>query len=249
MPRLDLIAPLVLGSACALVACSAAPDTGLGGSTPEPGAGNPTKGDDPPASSSGGTPGGSSSSGGTSSGGSSGGGSSGILPDDRLFPAEMGRTWTYAVEQVSQGQKSSYTSTTTITGQQKIDGRDAWAFTSTLPTATTTSYADVQGDDIWIRSSGDPTWMHTAKAPVAEGASWTYSYYGTRQQTWHKVGAQTVGAGVFTDCWRIDYVVLETSKPGDVNYSVICRGVGTVLVELEISNGFKSRQELSAKSF
>jgi hypothetical protein len=169
--------------------------------------------------------------------------------DTRLFPVEVGRSWTYVTEQISQGQKTTSSLTQTITSKQTVDGKNAYVFTTSQQSGTYTSYVDVQGDDIFIRSANDNVWMQTAKAPVQEGATWTYSYHGTRKQTWHKAPKQTVDAGTFDDCWRLDYFITETSKPTDVNYSIMCRGVGTVLVELKLSNGFQSHQELASKSF
>lgn len=166
--------------------------------------------------------------------------------DGRLFPAELNRTWTFHTQQSFNGQVTNTTIEMRATGKAVVDGRNAWVLT--YSTMATPQYVDLQGDDMWIKSG--ESWVPSLKGPVAEGASWSYSLAGgTHQNVWHKAPKTTVAAGSFDDCWRVDYRVTETSKPGDVNYSVVCRGVGTVLQGMQLSTGFQSRTELVAKSF
>ena len=171
--------------------------------------------------------------------------------DSRFFPCTVGRTWSYAGSQTYQGQVTDTSYTTSITGQATYDGRSAFVSTSTFSTTTSTMYLDPEGtDDTWGEYSTDTgQWLPLTKGPVQDGASWTYSYSGTRVETWHQAGRITVAAGSFQDCWRIDYTVAETSQPGDVNYSILCRGVGSVLSEMSLSTGFSDHYELMAKNF
>ena len=172
-------------------------------------------------------------------------------PDLRFYPLEVGRTWSYTGSQTYQGQTTDTSVTTQITGMQLFDNRNAFVSVAQFATGSLTSYVDVESaDDTWIEySGGSGQWLPETKAPVQEGASWTYYYSGTRMQTWHDVGQVTVAAGTFDDCWRIDYMVLETSQPGDVNYAILCRGVGEVRAEMALSNGFTSHTELISRSF
>jgi hypothetical protein len=174
------------------------------------------------------------------------GGEAGGGGDTRLAPYEVGRTWTFTGSQTSQGVTTPSTFTTTVAGQETYDGKSAFVITA----GTVTSYASLDGDTTWVEYANTTgQWLPSTKAPVVDGASWTYVYSGTRTQTWHAVGPQTVQAGTFDDCWRIDYVVKETSQPGDVNYTILCRGVGEVLQEMSLSNGFQMHYELVSKSF
>ena len=173
--------------------------------------------------------------------------------DPRFMPCELGRSWSYTGSQTYQGTTTDESFTTQIIGQQPYDGRTAFVGQTQYVGGggSVTTYVDPEGaDDTWGEYSGDSAqWLPFTKGPVQEGVSWTYSYSGTRVQTWHAAGQVTVAAGTFDSCWRIDYVVVESSQPGDVNFTIVCRGVGSVRSEMTLSNGFSLTSELISKSF
>jgi hypothetical protein len=179
-------------------------------------------------------------------------GSSDAASDLRFFPYQVGRTWSFTGSQTSQGHTTDASFTTQVVGQQTYDGRSAFvSVTQYIGGTSQTTYVDTDSaDETWGEYRGSAgQWLPFTRAPVQDGASWTYSYFGTRVETWHTEGEVTVVAGTFGDCWRIDEVVTESSQPGDINYSILCRGVGTVRTELSLSNGFSLRSELVSKSF
>jgi hypothetical protein len=171
--------------------------------------------------------------------------------DTRLFPADTGRGWSWTVTQTGMfGSTSTFTVTSTVTGKGTVDGHSAWIVETDSGTSEkAVTYADVQGDDELARDPNDTQWLPVTKSPVAEGKSWTYQNNGTFTQTWHSAGTTTVAAGTFDDCWRIDFTIAETSKPGDVRNAVYCRGVGLVKSDTTLASGYISRYELTAKTF
>ncbi len=162
-----------------------------------------------------------------------------------LFPAALGYEWTYATTYTG---SAPQTQTTRVTGRQTVDGRDAWVIETTWSTSLVRRFAAIDGDDVVMSDTGQGDWFPHLKTPIAEGASWTYWYAGDRRQTWTEVGAQTVAAGTFEDCWRVDHFV-SSMAPSDVNYFIMCRGVGHVLQVIKLANGYELHQELMSKSF
>jgi hypothetical protein len=175
--------------------------------------------------------------------------------DDRLHPNETARAWTYERFSSYGGKAGTVTVVRTVTGKEMVEGHDAWVLVETTSPggATSTFYEDVQGDNVlWMKpTSNVEHWIPVAKAPVLEGASFTQPYgSGTvANLTWLRAPKQTVRAGTFDDCWRLDFFVVGASNPNDPNYSVLCRGVGTVLTVTKQSNTFELHEELLAKSF
>ncbi len=164
--------------------------------------------------------------------------------DDRLYPAEVGRTWTYVGSDSSGSIPNTYTFT--IKSKGTVDGRAAFTAGESYPSATDT-YIEVNGDDVLFTYGNLGTWYPLMKSPVAEGASWTYELGGTRTQTWHSAGTQTVLAGTFSDCWRID-TRTTTMGPSDESYSIWCRGVGNVRSVTDFGS-YQSKYELKKKNF
>jgi hypothetical protein len=170
--------------------------------------------------------------------------------DTRFFPGETGREWDYAGDESAMfGSTQSFTFKTTVTGTATIGGKSAWIVTSDTNGQTGDSYVALEGDDEYTRSAGDTVWKPALRSPAKDGASWTYTVSDKPiTSTWHSIGSATVKAGTFDECWRIDST-FATTKPGDVYYSVVCRGVGTVKTDIEQTDGYIYRFELTKKSF
>jgi hypothetical protein len=170
-------------------------------------------------------------------------------PDTRLFPAEVGRSWTY-VKRVGEDPRTpgvaSYT--VEITGREMVDGYNAFVTENASPEGTYAAPLVVQGDNVyypWDRERSEPL----MKEPVQEGASWSFDVpQGTKTLTWHWVGKDTVTAGTFDECWRLDEVVPDGRHPGSVSNTVACRGVGTIRASSG-AGAYTYGHELASKNF
>lgn len=172
--------------------------------------------------------------------------------DLRLYPYENGRSWTYSTTQIYNGTTTLGTITSTVTGKGNVDGREAWTVVSSTVTSAgssnVTNYNEVKGDDVWGRSANGTTWIPILRAPIQEGGTWTWDCNATCRATLRRAGSQTVAAGTFNDCWRLDSTVDGRPSAGD-SYNIVCRGVGGVLTVMNLNNGFQYRAELTQKSF
>jgi hypothetical protein len=137
-------------------------------------------------------------------------------PDLRIDPITLGRTWTYDVAILGTYPLcKAGSSTGRVLGQKTVAGKNAFQVQSFCPGAGTSSYA-VDGDKVEIYYGS--SWILSLDAPVQEGHTWTDGLY---TYAWEKVGAVTVPAGTFDDCWK--------AKPQlGTSYTTFCRGVGPV---------------------
>jgi hypothetical protein len=174
-----------------------------------------------------------------------------VTGDRRLFPAEIGRSWSYRGTATQNGVTQLINYSYDVPAIMLVAGRNAYVVQADWNGALSSNYTLLSGDDDVLQNyPPDANWYPVLKGPAVEGGSWSYYYGGTRTQTWHAAGRVTVAAGTFDDCWRIDYTIAETSRPGDVNYQVVCRGVGSVKVEERIwATGQSVSYELVHKSF
>jgi hypothetical protein len=159
-------------------------------------------------------------------------------PDTRLFPLEVGRSWTYQIT-------SSYSScpagqgffdvvgTTTVNGGTAFDVLSPCGYEGTY-----TETGDIV-DDQYSTSNG--TWFRDLDEPVMDGYSWTTTNgSATFSMTYSSAGTVTVPAGTFTDCWMVTQGVPYTQT------WTYCQGVGQVSsVMVDLSGGGISYQLLS----
>ncbi len=164
--------------------------------------------------------------------------SSGSGTDDRIDPIELGRSWTYDVEEIG---TFAYCPSGSHTGetiaQVEKNGKPAFEVTSLCQNLPSSLYA-VEGDVVFVDYLD--TWVLALDAPVEEGHTWSN---GASTFTWHDEGTVTVPAGTFDDCWR------ATQNVAYEAYTIFCRGVGPVhwrSVDLA-GNGFDA--VLTAKNF
>jgi hypothetical protein len=164
--------------------------------------------------------------------------SSGSGGDNRIDPIELGRSWTYDVEEIG---TFAYCPSGSHTGetiaQTEKNGKPAFDVTSLCQNLPSSLYA-VEGDVVFVDYLD--TWVLALDAPVEEGHTWSN---GASTFTWHDEGPVTVPAGTFDDCWR------ATQNVAYEAYTIFCRGVGPVhwrSVDLA-GNGFDA--VLTAKNF
>lgn len=223
--------PLLL----ALSACSDAKGTPGGG---DAGAASAVAGNAGATSSSGGSPsvGGSTGAAGSGQGGSSAGtsagtntggnGTAGVGGNDggsvtplELEPLAVGNLWTYTVTvQEPTDDCPNGSGTREIKTSVEWEGRTAFEmhrFCDLDPT-----YLNVTNGEIYQYLEG---WYRNVAAPVQEGATWAFAPGYTLK--WSSVGAVTVPAGTFTNCWRRSIAEYE----GSITF---CPGVGQVQIEL-----------------
>lgn len=136
--------------------------------------------------------------------------------DNRIDPIELGRSWTYDVSIIGTYPLCKAGSNKgQVLGSKIVGGKTSFQVQSFCPGAGTSSYA-VMGDRVEIYYAN--TWVLSLDAPVQEGHTWTDGVY---TYGWEKVGAMTVPAGTFNDCWK--------AKPTiGTSYTTFCRGVGPV---------------------
>ncbi len=176
-------------------------------------------------------------SGGATDGAGSGDGANG--GDDRLYPVEVGRSWTYQVAAVGAGAVCSPGSySEVITGQESVGGRTAFAVDNWC-SAVGTTYASVDGDLVETWYNGG--WITALDTPVEEGHTWNMT--SAVSYTWHDAGTVTVPAGTFDDCWNREQNVSYTA------YTIYCRGVGVVRSYSQDLGGNGWDAQLATKSF
>jgi len=169
--------------------------------------------------------------------------------DRRLFPGEDLRAWRYEGFTIQNGLSSRVLYNYSVLGVIPEDGHDVLVITSNFNGRQSSNHTWILGDDDVVQRYGfDPTWYPTLKGPAVTGTSWTYIMNGTRTSAWTAVPTITVPAGTFNDCWRVD-TTDATMRIGDVNYLVMCRGVGHVKTSQRSWNGYVLEYELVAKNF
>jgi hypothetical protein len=191
----------VLVVICALVACSKKD----GGGATTSGAGGMSGG-----------PGG--------QGGAAGGAGDGGA-DNRLLPLASGRSWTFAVSAVGGAGGAGSTcaagvQTARVLSVSTESGQPAYAY---HPICSDSDFVLVGAGDKLLAhptTALDPSFTYL-DTPVAEGHTWQDA--AGRTLTWHDVGAVTVAAGTYADCW--DRQLTSPTENGAVTF---CRGVGQV---------------------
>lgn len=170
---------------------------------------------------------------GPDAGAGSGSGSS----DDRLYPLEVGRTWTYDVTSTYASCPAG-TAETRVLSQGTTDGRPTFSVQGFCGLVGNTN---VDGDRVDEYYDWGPTgWMRSLDEPVSDGHEWTTTN-GSATFTMTYSDAGTVGT--YDRCWKVTQNVSYTS------YWVYCRGVGLVTYEMIDLGGGTIRAELRSKSF
>jgi hypothetical protein len=168
-------------------------------------------------------------------GGDSGSGSGSA--DDRLYPLEVGRTWTYDVT-------STYASCpagsveTTVLSSGTTDGRTTFDVSSFCGETASTA---VDGDRVDEYYDWGPTgWMRELDEPVQDGYTWTTTN-GSATFTMSYSDAGTVAG--HASCWKVTQNVSYTT------YWVYCRGVGLVTYDLVDLAGGTIHADLTSTNF
>ena len=171
--------------------------------------------------------------------GTGGSSSTGMTTDDRLYPIEVGRVWTYDVQSTYPSCPSG-SRTTEVVGTTMVDGKMAYETTGICGYSTAIT---VEGDVVESKYEDYP-WFRMLDEPVEDGHSWTTTNgSATFGMVYEDAGSVTTPAGTFDDCWR---VVQDVSYQQDWVY---CRGVGLVTSTLVDLAGGQIIYELTAKSF
>jgi hypothetical protein len=165
---------------------------------------------------------------------------SGAAPtDDRLLPLEVGRRWTYELSTLDSelpvkncGGAREGTVPATVTR----DAESGWEYRPACAGVAIATF--MNGDEIWGYLSVDSDRFSYAMPPVVEGAAWDTG--GGLMAVWRDEGTVSVPAGDFDRCWRRAWL------PDELNYIVLCRGVGMVFVHTPADN---YELELSSKNF
>jgi hypothetical protein len=201
-------APAVAGNAGA--ATSNGGSLGMGGS-----AGGAASGQGP------GAPAGTSAGGGSGKGAAGNNGASGGVTPLELEPLALGNLWTYALTvQQPTADCPSGSGTREVTASVEWEGRTAFELQRFCDTDAEPTYMNVTNGEIYQYLDG---WYRNVAAPVQEGATWAFAPGYTLK--WSSVGAVTVPAGTFTNCWRRTILEYE----GGITF---CPGVGQVKIEL-----------------
>jgi len=156
--------------------------------------------------------------------------------DDRLYPLEVGRTWTYDVTS-TYGSCPGGRHDTKVVSAGTTDGRATFEVTSFCGL---TGHTFVDGDVVEEYYDWGPTgWMRSLDEPVADGHAWTTT---NGSATFGMQYSATTVTG-YDDCWKVTQQVSYTS------YWIYCRGVGLVTYEIIDLAGGTIRAELQSKSF
>lgn len=171
------------------------------------------------------------------SGDGSGSGSGSGGADDRLYPLEVGRTWTYDVTSTYQSCPAGMRDTEVVAATT-TDGRPTFEVRGFCGL---TGHTSVDGDRVEEYFDWGPTgWMRALDEPVAAGHTWTTTN-GSATFTMTYSDAGTVDG--YASCWKVTQNVSYTT------YWIYCRGVGLVRYEMVDLAGGTIRAELRAKSF
>lgn len=152
-------------------------------------------------------------------------------PDPRLYPLEVGRTWTYAVT-------STYASCPGGTKEMRVlakgmrEGRETYEVRGFCGLTGNTS---IEGDRVEEYYDWGPTgWMRALDTPVMDGHTWTTTNgsatFGMRYSTTSVAGHD--------ECWKVTQQVSYTT------YWIYCRGAGLVKYEMIDLSGGTIRAEL-----
>jgi hypothetical protein len=148
------------------------------------------------------------------------------VPKVSLWALAMGHTWKW-----NDTSQSSCQPTTSVTGTQDVDNRNAFVetFVNVCNTGPFTTLEVVYPDDSKEYRIGS-MWF-PIDAPSA-GHTWKA---GNITYTWRKTGSVTVPYGTFDDCWILGQVT-TTQLPGSPPYiahvdSFVCRGAGVVRMD------------------
>lgn len=158
--------------------------------------------------------------------------------DKRLYPLEVGRTWTYDVT-------STYPSCPGGQREQRVvskgttDGRETYRVASFCGgTEVNVSAAGDRVDSYY--DWGPKGWYRMLDEPVADGHVWTTTNgSATFTQTYDQLGDH----GGRKNCWKVIQNVTYTS------YWIYCEGVGLVFSEMIDLGGGTIRAELRSTSF
>ncbi|NVB77717.1 MAG: hypothetical protein HOV81_04920 [Kofleriaceae bacterium] len=165
------------------------------------------------------------------------GGGSGSASDDRLYPLEVGRTWTYDVT-------STYPSCPAGMRQMKVLSAGTTEGRATFEVqgfCGLTGHTSIAGDKVEEYFDWGPTgWMRSLDEPVSAGHTWTTTN-GSATFTMSYSDAGAVGS--YTDCWKVTQNVSYTT------YWIYCRGTGLVRYEMVDLGGGTIRADLRDTSF
>ncbi|HEX7666804.1 MAG TPA: hypothetical protein VF407_19885 [Polyangiaceae bacterium] len=158
-----------------------------------------------------------------------------------IDPIAVGNTWTYDVTVAGTYPSCTNGSGTSSVSQEKtLDGKDAFSVSSFCPALGSFWYS-AEGDRVYEYDDTSSAWVLALDTPVEDGHTWTN---GTNTFVWKKIGALTVTAGSFTDCWEVD---LQNGAP---YYAVtFCRGVGPVTWHVRDTSGNGYDATLTQKNF
>ncbi|MGH7330027.1 MAG: hypothetical protein ACREJX_16905, partial [Polyangiaceae bacterium] len=129
--------------------------------------------------------------------------------------------------------------TGSVTQESTLGGKDAF-YVSSFCSGVDSIWYSADGDRVYEYDGSN--WLIAIDSPVEDGHTWTTSGV---TYVWKKIGALTVKAGTFADCWEID-------DQGESAYyaATLCRGVGPVKWHVRDqtgNNGYDA--ELTSKSF
>lgn len=165
------------------------------------------------------------------------GSGSGSGTDDRLYPLEVGRSWTYDIT-------STYTSCPSGVHDTRVIASgttDSRATFQVQGFCGLTGHTNVVGDRVEEYYDWGPTgWMRSLDEPVSAGHTWTTTN-GSATFTMTYSDAGTVGS--YTSCWKVTQNVSYTT------YWIYCRGVGLVRYEMIDLGGGTIRADLKSTSF
>jgi hypothetical protein len=157
-----------------------------------------------------------------------------------IDPIAMNEAWTYDVTVAgtfSECNNGSFVSNVSQT--ESLDGKTGFLISSFCPGIQSVWYA-ADGDVVYAYDGQD--WLLALDAPVQDGHTWSN---GLETFVWKEVGAITVPAGTFSNCFEADV------QDDATNYAVtFCRGVGPVkwhYRDTSGSNGYDA--VLHAKNF
>jgi hypothetical protein len=157
--------------------------------------------------------------------------------EDRLYPLEVGRTWTYDVTS-TYGSCPAGRHDTRVVSTGTTDGRATFEVASFCGL---TGHTSVAGNVVEEYYDWGPTgWMRSLDEPVADGHRWTTT---NGSATFGMTYSKAEDVAGYTDCWKVTQDVSYTS------YWIYCRGVGLVKYEIVDLAGGTIRAELQAKNF
>jgi hypothetical protein len=171
-----------------------------------------------------------------------------VAPEDRLFPVEVGRSWTYELTyptgMLGVCPPGATELVQTITEAIEFAGRMAFKLQSACGGTPIGEPAIISVEGDQIETFAAEQWLTTLDEPIEDGHTWSSQFMG--EAVLSDAGTVTVPAGTFDRCWTVTADI----GMGIGSTGTFCRGVGLVRSASPLGpGGAQLEQALTSRNF